>query len=143
MTADRRRAAQRLAQGDVTCALCRGEELLTDTRRGVAPLLALLDSGRDLTGYAAADKVVGKAAAFLYVRLGVTHVYAPVMSEPARAVLTAHGIEAAWDTCPPAIRNRAGDGYCPMERAVWDLTDPAEAEKVVRWTLAALTAAKG
>ena len=92
---------------------------------------------------AAADKVVGKAAAFLYVRLGVTHVYAPVMSEPARAVLTAHGIEAAWDTCPPAIRNRAGDGYCPMERAVWDLTDPAEAEKAVRRTLAALTAAKG
>ncbi len=140
---DRQRAAARLAQGDVTCVLCRGEDMLTDTRRGVAPLLALLDSGQDLSGYAAADKVVGKAAAFLYVRLGVSFVYAPVMSQPARAVLQAHGVATEYDQSPPAVKNRAGDGFCPMERAVWDLDDPQVAENVIRQTANRLSTAKG
>ena len=140
---DRQQARARLARGDVTCVLCRGEEMLTDTRRGVAPLLSLLDSGRDLSGYAAADKVVGKAAAFLYVRLGVSYVYAPVMSQPARAVLETHGIAAACDQSPPAVKNRAGDGFCPMERAVWELDDPQVAENVIRQTATRLSTVKG
>lgn len=139
MTADAGRAMARLAAGDVTCALCRGEDMLTDTRRGVAPLLALLDSGHDLSGYAAADKVVGKAAAFLYLQLGVAFVYAPVMSVPAKEVLTAHGVGVLCDTTPASIRNRAGDGFCPMETAVWDLEDAAEAEIVIREKLRQLS----
>ena len=139
MGGDFERAVRRLGEGDVTCVLCRGADMVTDTRRGVAPLLALLDSGRDYSGYAAADKVVGKAAAFLYLRLGVRAVYAPVMSVPAEQMLTAHGVEAVYDHRPAAIRNRAGDGFCPMERAVWDITDPAEAETAVRQKLARLT----
>ena len=138
MSGDFERAVRRLGEGDVTCVLCRGGDMVTDTRRGVAPLLALLDSGRDYSGYAAADKVVGKAAAFLYLRLGVQAVYAPVMSVPAEAVLTAHGVEVVCDRRPAAIRNRAGDGFCPMEQAVWDITDPAEAETAVRRKLAQL-----
>lgn len=139
MGGDLERAARRLHEGDVTCALCGGEDMVTDTRRGVAPLLALLDSGRDYSGYAAADKVVGKAAAFLYVRLGVRAVYAPVMSAPAQAVLTAHGVDVSCEGLVQAIRNRTGDGFCPMEQAVWDIDDPVEAETAVRQKLAQLT----
>ena len=132
------RAKARLTAGGYTVVLCRGEAIHTDTRRGVAPLLALLDDGTDLTGFAAADKVVGKAAAFLYLRLGVTAVHALVISIPAYELLTANGVAVTYDALVPAIRNRAGDGYCPMETVALPLTDPVEAEAAIRRRLAEL-----
>lgn len=135
---DRERAKSLLSAGDYTVVLCRGEQTYTDTRRGVAPLLALLDGGADLTAFAAADRVVGKAAAFLYLRLGVTAVHGGVMSTPACDLLTAHGVSTTYDTLVPAIRNRAGDGYCPMEQVSLPHTDPAAAEAAIRARLAEL-----
>ena len=136
---DIQRAKSLLAEGEYTVVLCRGDDTHTDTRRGVAPLLALLDRGEDVTAYSAADKVVGKAAAFLYLRLGVTAVHAGVMSAPARDLLAAHGVAVTCDTLVPAIRNRAGDGYCPMETVTLPLTDPTEAEAAIRKRLKELT----
>ena len=127
-----------LAQGGYTVVLCRDDVTYTDTRRGVAPLLALLDSATDVVGFAAADKVVGKAAAFLYLRLGVASVHATVISAPAYDLLTAHGVPVTYDTLVPAIRNRAGDGYCPMETVTLPLTDAMEAECAIRKRLAEL-----
>ena len=129
-----------LTDGGYTVVLCRDDVTHTDTRRGVAPLLALLDRSVCVTGFAAADKVVGKAAAFLYLRLGVTAVHATVMSEPARDLLCAHGVAVTCDTLVPAIRNRAGDGYCPMEQVSLPLTDPMKAETAIRTRLSELTA---
>ena len=140
MSADLTRARGLLAQGEYTVVLCRGDVTHTDTRRGVAPLLALLDSGTDVGGFSAADKVVGKGAAFLYLRLGVAAVYAPVMSEGAYDLLVSHGVAVTCDIRVPAIRNRAGDGTCPMEQAVAGITDPVEAEVAIRKRLAQLTA---
>ena len=134
------RAKTLLVDSNYTVVLCRGDATHTDTRRGVAPLLALLDRGEDVSGFAAADKVVGKAAAFLYLRLGVAAVHAAVMSKPAYDLLTAHGVAATYDTLVPAIRNRAGDGYCPMEAVTLPLADPIAAETAIRKRLAELTA---
>lgn len=124
-----------LNEGSYTCVLRRGDITLTDDRRGIRPLMELLESGKDLHGYSAADKVVGKAAAFLYCLLGVKALHAGVLSVPARDVLVSAGISVEWGSLVPAIRNRAGDGFCPMETAVWDLTDPALAPDAIRETL--------
>ena len=140
MSADLARARALLAQGEYTVVLCRGDATHTDTRRGVAPLLALLDNGTDVVGFSAADKVVGKAAAFLYLRLGVAILHAAVISTSALDLLAAHGVTATYDTLVPAIRNRAGDGYCPMETVTLPLTDPVEAEIAIRKRLAQLQA---
>ncbi len=139
---DLERAKMRLTDDELTLALCKGDTVHTDTRRGVAPLLALLDAGRDLSGFSAADKVVGKAAAFLYLRLGVSVVYAGVISRSAYDLLTAHGVETTYGRLTEAIRNRAGDGYCPMEQVCLTLTDPLEAEKAIRIRLAELLKCK-
>ncbi len=135
---DMNRARTLLDKGAYTVVLCRGDETYTDTRRGVAPLLALLDAGADVTAFAAADKVVGKAAAFLYLRLGVGEVHAGVISAPSYDLLTANGVVTTYDTLVPAIRNRAGDGYCPMEQVCLPHTDPAIAETAIRARLAEL-----
>ena len=135
---DLERAKARLTDDGLTLALCKGDAIHTDTRRGVAPLLALLDAGTDVSGFSAADKVVGKAAAFLYLRLGVVRVYAGVISRSAYDLLTAHGVETTYGQLTDAIRNRAGDGYCPMETVTLPISDPLEAEKAIRIRLAEL-----
>lgn len=142
MTDELERARALLAEGKYTCVACVGERTLCATERGVRPLLGWLDGGEALSGAAVADRVVGKAAAFLYVLLGVRTVYAPVMSAPARETLLASGIEVYADEVIPAVRNRTNTGFCPMESAVWELTDPVEAKRALERTLAALSTGK-
>ena len=129
---DFERAWALLQEEGFTCVLCSGDQVLTSRLRGVKPLLTWLDEGLDLKGFTAADKVVGKAAAFLYVLLGVKEVYAQVMSQPANAVLEAHGIPNGCEEEVPAIRNRTNTGFCPMETAVWEISDPQEALTAIR-----------
>ena len=140
---DLERARVLLNEGGYTCVLCRGDTFHTATARGVRPLVDWLDSGLDLADFCAADKVVGQVAAFLYLRLGVAAVHGLVMSEPAYDLLCAHGVAVTCDTLVPAIRNRAGDGYCPMERVTLPHTDPFAAEAAIRRRLAELTVAHG
>ena len=72
MKNDLKKAIDILNSGQYTCVLCKDNEIHISTERGVKPLLEWLESGIALKGFSAADKVVGKAAAFLYVLLGVT-----------------------------------------------------------------------
>ena len=96
------------------------------TQRGVKDLLTLVTEQPDLLkGALIADKAVGKAAAACMVIGGVKHVHADVMSEPALALLQAHGTMAEYTTLTHHIINRAGDGWCPMERLSRDENDPA------------------
>lgn len=121
-----------LMEGTYTCVLCRGAEVHTATALGVRPLVDWLDSGLDLRGFSAADKVVGRATAFLYVLLGVSCVHARVMSTPAKEALEASGIPAYCEDEVPGIINRRGDGSCPFEEAVLGITDPAQALIAIR-----------
>ena len=121
-----------LASGDYTCAVCRGNITYTTRERGVKPLLTWLDAKTDLKNASAADRVVGRGAAFLYCLLGVREVHARIMSRPAAEVLAANGISAMADTFVDGIINRKGTGPCPFEAAVMDITDPAEALTAIR-----------
>lgn len=131
-----------LNSNECTCVLCKENAVYMSTERGVKPLLDWLDNGTDLQGFSAADKVVGKAAAFLYVLLGVKEVYARVMSEGAICVLNDSGISAKYDTSAKNIINRAGTGNCPMEEAVGELSSPLEALKAVRLKLMQLNSGR-
>ena len=90
-----------------------------------------LKEGVDMQGAYVADKVVGKAAAYLYVLLGVRKVYAAVISRPALDVLERYNIGIVYDMLVPAIRNRTDTGFCPMETAVLDIDDANEAYRVL------------
>lgn len=118
-----------------TCVLCKGEHLESSHQRGVRPLLTLLESGSDYRGFSAADKVVGRATAFLYRLLGVTQVHALVLSRPALTVLQAGNIRVSCDTLVEGIRNRDNTGPCPMEHATMDIHDPAQALQAIREAL--------
>lgn len=126
------KARNLLESGNYTCVVCSGDTVHTTAQRGVAPLLNWLDTGTDLSGFSAADRVVGRGAAFLYCLLGVKEVYARVMSRPAAEVLQAHGIHAEAETFVDGIVNRAGTGPCPFEAAVMDIQDAETALTAIR-----------
>jgi len=121
-----------LESGNYTCVVCSGDTTHTTTQRGVAPLLNWLDTGTDLSGFSAADRVVGRGAAFLYCLLGVKEVYARVMSHPAAEVLLSHDIAASADIFVEGIINRQGTGPCPFEAAVMDIQDARKALVAIR-----------
>lgn len=127
--------ARMFLDGGFTCAIYRDEKVYKSQQRGVAPLLEWLESGEDYNGFSAVDKVVGKAAAFLYVLLGVKKLYAFVLSEAAEKVLLSYGISVEYQEKVSAIRNRTNTGFCPMEQAVWDIDEPNMARLAILQTL--------
>lgn len=132
MKQDTKTALSLLNEGKYTCVVCWKDSIYTAEVRGVKPLLNWLDHGPSLKGFCAADKVVGRAAAFLYCLLGVSEVYAHVMSHPAAEVLSAHGISVQAETLTDGIINRKGTGPCPFEAAVMGITEPSAALLTIR-----------
>lgn len=142
-TEDLKKARELLESGEYTVVMCRGSELYTSSERGVKPLVELVHN-RAMAGYSAADKIVGRAAAFLYVLLGVREVYAGVMSVGAEKLLRAHGIAPSFGCLAERIINRAGTGLCPMENAVKDIPDdqPDRALEEILRTIKAISKGK-
>ncbi len=118
-----------------TICLVRGDEVITSTRRGVAPMLELIERGQDLTGFAAADKVIGRAAALLFAYCGVSEVYAEVISLPAAAALEECGIPYSYGKRVENVINREGTGICPMEKATLGVSAPSAALAAIKAAL--------
>ena len=121
------KAREVMESGGYTCVLTDGDVVYASSLHGVKPLVQFLESGTIPPGFSAADQVVGRAAAYLYVLLKVRTLYSRVISEPAISVFQAHGIEVQYGTLVPGIINRKGDGICPFEAAVMAIHDPVTA----------------
>lgn len=132
------KAKEQLFSGTYTCVIRKNDMVYTSEARGVKPLLVWLDSDIDFSGYSAADKVVGKAAAMLYVLLGVSNVHAVVISTKAKEVLEQHSIGVTYGSLVERIHNRTNTGFCPMEEAVWEIEDLQEALQAIRDKVALL-----
>lgn len=128
---DLKKAKEKLQTSEYTCVLCCDSQVLTTTLRGVKPLVSWYKSGQDFDGYSAADKVVGRATAFLYVLLNVRAVFAKVISKSALDVLRESNIEVEYDQLVDNIINRQGDGICPFEAAVLNIDNPLAAYNAI------------
>lgn len=113
-------------------ALCKEGKLLISDGRGVSPMIDFLQDGIDLSGYSVADKIVGKAAAMLFVKAGIKEVYAEILSVSGKNFLEEHGINVGYKTLAEKIINRTGDDICPMEKTVADIIDPEEGYEAIR-----------
>ena len=120
-----------LESGGYTCVLTDGTTVYTSMLRGVKPLVQFLKNGTIPPGLSAADKVVGRATAYLYVLLEVHEIYAQIISEPAAEVLQAKGIHVQYKKKVPNIINRKGDGICPFEVAVMEIKEPIMAYEAI------------
>lgn len=134
---DIEKAKELLTKG-FTCAFCKDEEMYTAKGKGIKPLLDLVEGEHSLKGFSAADTIVGKAAAMLFVLAGARAVYGEVMSEKGKGVLEKCGVDCSCGTLVSKIINRKGDGECPMEMAVKDANEPEEALKKIKEKLSEL-----
>lgn len=128
-----------LLENGYTCVLCCYTEEYHSNLRGVKPLLDFLESGKDFSGFVAADKTVGAGAAHLYALLGVKEVWASIISETGKKVLLENNITVFCETEVPYIINRKGDGMCPIETAVNGISSSSEALETIKQTLEALS----
>ena len=111
-----------------TIAVVSNGEVFTSQERGVKPLLYLLTEKKGfLKGASVADKVIGKAAAFLMVLGEIKEVHTLIISEPAIKVFERYNIPCFYDKKVERIVNRTGDGLCPMETLCLDVEEPQEA----------------
>lgn len=101
-----------------TLCLCKDGRCVFSDKRGIAPMMNFISEGADLAGYSAADLVVGKAAALLFVKSKIANVYAKTLSEGGKDILEKYGIYYEYETLTEKIINRAGTDICPMEKAV-------------------------
>ncbi len=125
-----------------TLALCKDGSIIVSDKRGVAPMVDFLREGRELSGYCAADRVVGKATAMLFVKAGIKEVYAEVISESAEAFLKSHGIVVSFGKRTEHIMNRAKNGPCPMESLVEGIDDIKTGVVIITNKLDEMRAAK-
>ena len=132
MSDDIMRAKELLYSEDCTLVILNGDKTHISRGRGIGPLLEIIDSGEDLRGASAADRIVGKAAAMLYVMSGVGSIYAEVLSRSAVSVFERYGTAYSFKTLTEKIMNRSGTGLCPMEQTVLDIDDPEDALTALR-----------
>ena len=105
---------------------------LSTKERGVKPLVKWLESSLDFHDFSAADKVIGKGAAFLYLLLGIKSIYAFVISTPALELLRERNVYVEYSQEVDNIINRQGTGICPFEEAVLPITDEKIAYQLIK-----------
>lgn len=124
-----------LIHNDKTCVLCKGDIIYLSEDKGIAPMINFINNGLDLNGFSAADRIVGKAAAMLFILAGVKEVYASVISKDAIEIFSQYGIKYTYDTLTEKIINRKGNDICPMEKAVKNISQPKLAYEAIKKTL--------
>ena len=141
MSADLLQAQKLLHEHGYSCVWYHQGSVYTSKQSGIRPILEMLESGNQLQGFAVADKIVGKAAALLFVLAGAAEVHGVTMSSTALHILRSSGISASYELLTDCIKNRQGTGPCPMEQAVAAITKPRQALEVLRQTIEHLAAA--
>ena len=124
-------AVNKLVEDNLTLCLYNGRTFIESNKRGVLPLLELINSHKDFSLFVSADKVIGKAAAHLYILLQIKDIYCFTISEPALEVFRKYEINVRYENLVSYIRNRNNDGYCPMESLVLEINNPEEALKLL------------
>ena len=118
-------ARQMMQIGGYNLVVCAKESVHVSEERGLKSLLSLVGETQ-WNGAAAADKVVGKAAALLFVLLKVKSVYAEVLTFSAKSVLERNGVECVDGKLVDRLIDPNGD-ICRSELAVESIDNPSDA----------------
>ncbi|MGI5894640.1 MAG: DUF1893 domain-containing protein [Candidatus Merdivicinus sp.] len=128
-------------RGEYSCAAMGQEIDYHCSGLGVKPIITpMRENRRFFEQKEVADTVVGKAAALLLVLSGASAVYGKVMSQSAVQVFQTYNVPYQYGTLVDYIQNRTGDGMCPLEDSVRDVSDPEIAWEKIEQRIAQLMA---
>lgn len=126
-------AVSKLEEGDFSIVVINHDDCYTSGKKGIAPILELIDTKIDFLKDAyVADKVIGKAAALLLAFGGIKALHAQILSEHAIKVLEQYHIDYDYKMKVPYIINRTKTGMCPMESRVLELDNANEAVDILK-----------
>lgn len=134
--------AKELLKDDITCVLIKDEITYTSKENGIKPLMKAINANTDLKDFSCADKVIGKAQAFLCIYAGIKEVYGKTISKQAINILEKYHIPYEYENLVDYILNNNGDDMCPMEKTVIDIDEPGLAYKALKDKVAMLMANK-
>lgn len=116
-----------LLNGGYTCvAFDENGMYYSSKARGILPLVELCEKNASGKKLCLADKITGKAAALLSVKCGAHKLYTRVITQDALFVLDKHNIKVEYEKIVPFIKNRSGDGRCPMEQLARNVSYPKQ-----------------
>ncbi len=127
-------AKSRLKERDLTLAVVKEGKVIFETKsQGVEGLLQAIEKiGARLAASSVADKIVGAAAAMLYVYSKVSSVFAIMISQEGIRVLEDNNIVYRFENEVPNILNHEKTDICPFERLAIGSKDPKEAYTMLR-----------
>ena len=121
-----------LEEEGVTFAARQGDKIKVSKESGISPMIrSLLQSPEGLKGAFVADRVIGRAAAFLLVYGEVKGLHAKLISSHAKEVLLRYGLPFEYEEEVPYIKNRRQDGMCPMEQSVLNTENAEKAFEIL------------
>ena len=127
MHPDLEKAKSALKSENCTCVLALGHVIFRSSESGLKPLMDWMYSGNNYMGFMVADKIVGRAAAFIIIAMGIREVYAEVISEPAKKLLENNQISVTAETVVPEILNADKTDVYPLDKAVEGIENAADA----------------
>ncbi len=91
---------------------------------GIKPLYcAYLKVKEQMKGASCADRVIGKAAAWIYIEAGIKELYCDVITTIAKNMLLESGIKVIFVEEIDFVENREKTGMCPVESLAKDETN--------------------
>lgn len=103
------------------------------TGEGIRPILETIEEmGEDIQGSVIGDRILGRASALLCRYANAQGVYSPQGTKTGIALLIMGGVPCQVDQLIPSIKNRDGNGLCPFEKMLKDVTSPEEAYKILK-----------
>ncbi len=109
-----------------TLVIYKDKGIKTYNEHNLDPLLIYLEDN-NFEGTYIFDKVVGRAAAYLYVYGGADYVYANTISKPAIEILKKNHIKYEAKNIVKEIQNKTNSGLCPFEELTKNAVNATEA----------------
>ena len=118
---------------DSSVVVIKNSQILAKKKgEGLRPLLEVIQElGEQMQGSIVGDRILGKASALLCRYGNASAVYSPQGTKTAIALLIIGGIPSQIEQMIPNITNRTGDGMCPFEKMLENVTDPQEAYEIL------------
>jgi len=134
MRADLKLAKQRLNQKKLSLVIAKRGRVLFETKaHGISGLLdAIKKLGNSMVESSVADRIVGRAAALLFVYSGVVAVFAVTASDDGIEVLRDHNIFHEFVRRVPRILDSKKVDVCPFEKLASGFSDPKKAYEELR-----------
>ncbi|MCD4785017.1 MAG: DUF1893 domain-containing protein [Candidatus Eremiobacteraeota bacterium] len=133
MNYDLKLACDHLERDKLRFVAIKNKKVIYSSREGsVRGLIAALhEIPRQMEGSFIADRIVGSAAALLFMYGKISGLHTPVISTRAKSMLEKDGINIHFIREVDYIKNRAGDDMCPLEFRCQDISDPESAYSIL------------